>query len=155
LRREDIAAAIYGKIIFTAVIVALEPHTDSAGDAVIALLTSVSALAIAKTYAGILAQGVSGGKIEQLREVLAAMRGIVPLVAGTSAPTVLFVASHFGWLKIGQAFLLAKISAPIMLFVYGYLLGRSTGRKTAGRISVGAVTAGIGLIVLAVKVLSH
>jgi len=155
LRREDIAAAVYGKIIFTAVIVTMESHTDRAGDAVIALLTSGFALVMAHTFSDILAQDIYGGTKVKLREVLAAMCGMAPFLAGISAPTVLFVASHFGWLTIGQAFFLAKISALIMLFVYGYLLGRSTGRRIVGRIGAGVVTAGIGLIVLAVKVMSQ
>lgn len=153
--REQIASAIYGKIIITAIIVALESHSETAFDAFVALISATVALFLAHFYADMLALDITTKKLGYVREAIPLIKKILPLAVGINGPAVIFLLSHFGLFSTELAFRLAKLTALIMLFIYGYLLGRATNSRVSKSVIAGVLTTTIGALVIAVKIVTH
>lgn len=153
--REQIASAIYGKIIVTAIIVALESHSEGALDAFFSLLAATFALFLAHFYADMLALEISSKDKAYVEEAVSILNKILPLAVGVNGPAVIFLLSHLGLFSTEFAFLLAKLTALIMLFIYGYLLGRSASSTRTLSVIAGVVTTAIGALVIGVKILTH
>lgn len=153
--REQIEKAIYGKIIVTALIVAMESQTETAIDAFISLVFATSTLLFAHFYASMLALDIAEKKTGNLRESIALLKGVFPLALGVNGPAFIFLLSFCGLFSVELAFLLAKLTAILGLFIYGFLLGRAIGKSVPANIIIGLVTAALGIFVILVKVISH
>jgi len=154
-KRERIAVAVYGKIVVTALIVAMESVTKTAFAAILELFFSTLALVVAHVYAHMLAEEIALRRFGNWRDMRIHLGNALPVMAGINGPTLIFLLSHLGLLSIEKAFFLAKATALAMLFIYGLLLGKATGKNAAGCLIAGLVTTILGVMVLAAKVFVH
>ena len=153
--REQIEKTIYGKIISTVVIVAMESHTETAIDAFVSLIFATFALLAAHFYANVLALDIAEKKLGSRQEAFSLLEKTLPLALGVNGPALIFLLSHFGLFSVELAFLLAKLTAVLGLFIYGFLLGHAVGKSVLANIATGFVTAALGALVIVVKIISH
>lgn len=153
--KERIASVIYGKIVVTALIVAMEGGAESALTVTLELFVSTLALLVAHGYASMLAKDIARGKLGNWSEFIREVKNALPIMAGINGPTIVFLMSHLGMLSLANAFLLAKTTALGLLFIYGILLGKAMGKDKLVCIIVGIINTALGFMVLAVKVVAH
>jgi hypothetical protein len=148
---EGLARAVYAAIILTALLVALREHTESASDALAAIIAAAGGLLAAHTYADVLAKQMALGRRlrgDEARELLIVES---QLLIAAAVPVLLFVLAEAGTIGIDAAFQMSFAYTLASLFVIGTLLGRSTGRGIVGSLIPGAAYAGLGIVIIAIE----
>jgi hypothetical protein len=152
LGSRDVARVIYGAIVGLALVLALETHPPTAGEA--AGLLVVAALAVG------LAELVTGRVAPPRRRVGPAgvrtmARDATPVVVGAAFPAVFFVLAAAGAFEIDVAFALSKWTGVALLGGYAYLGARLAGLGLLPSSLHAAALTLLGGVLVAVKALIH
>jgi hypothetical protein len=153
--RMDIASGIYGTILVTAVVAgaSAEPHLEAWKGAVIILVTTL-VFWLAHVYANLLALHHAQRRLTSLSEARDAGLQEVPLIfAGVLPMLILLSLGATGWLSRDAAFTVAVWSGVLVLFVAGIILARRDGHGFWVTILSASISAGLGMIVIMLKIL--
>lgn len=155
LGSRDVARVIYGAIIGLALVLALERHPPTAGEAIGALMGTAVAVGLAEVYSEYVGTEVRQRRPVRRRELrgLAADAGAVAFGAGF--PAVFFILAAVGAIELDLAFTLAKWSGLGLICFYAFIAGRLAG-SPVGRSLVHA--SALGLIagaLIALKAVLH
>ncbi len=145
-----LSAAIYGQVVVTSIVAALEIHEQSPpGRTFVAVVATMLVFWLAHAYAEAL---TSAQDWRQTRTILK-QEGAMVFVA---LPTLVVLAvGVFGVLSRENAALVSVYVGVAMLFVLGGLAAHRNGRSAANVLLTGVVGATFGLVVIVLKVLSH
>jgi hypothetical protein len=150
LSLRPLSAAIYGQIVVTSVVAALEVHEDTSSvDALVAVASTIVVFWAAHVYAEALARAAD-------RRTVVGMLLAESTMLAIAIPTLWLLAfGALGWLGRSQSSWLAIIEGVLSLLVLGGIAGWRV-RHTPARVVVTAlVGAAFGLVVVALKVLVH
>ena len=147
--------ALYGKIVITALLIALEEGADQPMYVIEVLAISVLVLGLARAYVDVLVTHINRGRHMSFNDALRNVWQIFPIAIGLVVPVLVFLASEYGLMSLHTAFIAAKASALMLLFLFGMLLGTATGRKGLRRIMLAVLPTALGAAVIFIKALAH
>jgi hypothetical protein len=148
----NLAGAIYGTVIATALVAGLSEDKDLApGEIAISVSATMLAFWIAHAYANLLAGDTSGGRLPSWREARRAMAHEWTLVEAAAPAIVFLMLGEFGVLSVTTAKDLAVWIGLVTLAGYGWGLARKGGMGLGRRVAVSLASAALGAIVIAVK----
>jgi hypothetical protein len=151
----DVSRVIYGAIIGLALVVALEAHPPTAGQAV----ASIAGTAIAVGLAEIYSEAIGIEARTRRRVPRRRMRGIAldagAVVFGAGFPVVFFILAAAGVFDVALAFTLSKWTGLGLIGAYGYVAGRLAGAGVRDALVHAAAVGAIGGALIALKALLH
>ena len=155
LASRDVARVIYGSIIGLALVVALDAHPPTAGQAVGAIVGTAVAVGLAELYSDVVGAEARNRRALDGAQLRASAEDVAAVTLGAGFPAIFFVLAAAGALDLDTAFALAKWSGLGLLCSYGYLAGRLSG-SSVGRAALHAAAVGaIGGGLIALKALLH
>ncbi len=155
LQSRDASRVIYGSVIGLALVVALESHPPSAGQAVAAIAGTAVAIGLAEMYSDVLGGEARTGvpiRGAQLRSV--ALEALA-VMFGAGFPLVFFALAAAGAFDVELAFKLSKWTGFGLLCAYGFVAGRLSGSGAGGAALHAAAVGAIGGALIALKALLH
>jgi hypothetical protein len=155
LQSHDVSRVIYGSIIGLALVVALEAHPPSAGQAIAAIAGTAIAVGLAEIYSEVIGTEARTRRRVPRRQ----MRGIAldagAVIFGAGFPVVFFILAAAGAFDVGLAFTLSKWTGLGLIGAYGYVAGRLAGAGVRDALVHGAAVGAIGGALIALKALLH
>ncbi|HSE55718.1 MAG TPA: hypothetical protein VLB03_08285 [Nocardioidaceae bacterium] len=148
-----IARSVYGAIIALSLLLVLQSAHGPRG-AALALLATLTAIALAEVYADTLAHGVLTHESmtpPQVRELLVSALAVIG--AGVPAALVLMVAPV--WFEEGSSFTLAAWTTVALLGLFAFGARRLAGAPMGLSLRSGLVAAGIGVAIALLKAVLH
>ena len=151
---ENLASAIYGTILSTALITA---YSEDAGSVPLEIAGAVFVTSLvfwlAHAYAGILARGAARG--HWLERVGTEFERQWPLVVGSVPPILPLLLAPLGVLSDDNAEWVAIGTGVALLTAWGAAIAWRRGRGTLGIAMSAASSAFFGLVVVGLKVIVH
>jgi hypothetical protein len=153
---ENLATAIYGTILSTALIAAYseDPGSDPLQVAVAVFVAAV-VFWLAHAYSDVLARGVVHGHGGGLARVRSELSREWPLVVGASLPTLPLLLAPLDVLSDDSAESLAIATGVALLGAVGVAIAWRRGSGLVGIAISAASTAVFGVVVVALKALVH
>jgi hypothetical protein len=150
----NIASAIYGTILVTAVVAgtAASEEVSVAGGILIVLATTL-VFWLAHFYANLLALRLTIKRRPAWPEVRRLSGEEWPLVQAGALPILILLLAETGLYGRDTAFAVAMWSGVAALFFWGVVYARYEGSGVAGALASGTFNAALGLIVVALKVI--
>ena len=151
----DVSRVIYGAIIGLALVVALEAHPPTAGQAVAAIVGAAIAVGLAEIYSEVI------GTEARTRQPVgrAQLRAVVPdaaaVVFGAGFPAIFFALAAADVIGTTLAFTLSKWTGVGLICVYGYVAGRLSGSGRGRALLHAAAVGAIGAALIGLKALVH
>ena len=155
LESHDVSRVIYGTVIGLALVVALQWHPPSAGQAVVAVLGTAVAVAMAEIYSELIGAEARTRRPVRARQARAAAVQASAVLFGAGFPAIFFVLAAAGVLATSLAFDLAKWTGLGLICAYGYVAGRLSGSSVGGALLHAAGAGTIGGVLIALKALLH
>jgi hypothetical protein len=152
--------AVYGTILFAAVVAALSDEDDLRGDIVSTLIFSVITQIvfwIAHVFAGAVAgHGAHGGEVVPLGTATSrAIRHSLGLLYGPVLPAVPLLLGSFGLIAADDAGDLSLLIAMIILGVLGYLAFADRGARVIVRVLGALGSAFLGFVIIVLNMAVH
>jgi hypothetical protein len=150
LSLRPLSAAIYGQIVVTSVVAALEVHENtSASEALAAVAGTIVVFWAAHVYAEALARAAD-------RRTVVGMLVAESTMLAVAVPTIWLLAfGAFGWLSRAHSSLLAIVEGVLSLLVLGALAGWRVRHSPARVVFTALIGAAFGLVVVVLKVAVH
>lgn len=148
----ELAHAILGTVVGAAAMAAASLH-GTLGEVVVTVLVTVAVYWAAERYARVLATEVRGP--ERLRKIGPVLRRGWPMVEAAYTPLVVLVAIEFFTDNLRAGVLAALGVATALLGALGYAAARRAGTTRAGAAGWAMVSAGLGVVVILLKILLH
>jgi len=155
LESRDVTRVIYGSIIGLALVVALESHPPTAGQAAAAVGGTAVAVGLAEIYSELVGAEARTRRAVRLPQLRTVAIDAVPVMLGAGFPAVFFILSAAGVLDVGLAFTLSKWAGFGLMFVYGFVAGRLSGAGVGGAVVHAAAVGFIGGALIGIKALLH
>jgi hypothetical protein len=155
LESPDVARIIYGSVVGLAVVVALQFHPPSAGQAAAAIVGTAIALGLAELYSELIGTETRTRRPVERRAVREMAREAGASAFGAGFPAVFFVLAAAGAFDIDLAFTLSKWTGLGLICGYGYLGSRLAGGTAARALVHAAAVGAIGGALIAFKALLH
>jgi len=148
----ELAHAIHGTVVGAAAMAAASLH-GTLGEVVVTVLVTVAVYWAAERYARVLAVAARGP--HRLRKIAPVLRRGWPMVEAAYTPLIVLVAVAFltGDLRIGV--LVALGVATVLLGGLGHSAARRAGTARAPAIGWAMVSAGLGVVVILLKISLH
>jgi hypothetical protein len=153
--KEDISEVIYGTITILALVLVLEEHPEAPWRVVGTIVAATLALAVARAYAGTVAETLSRGEPLKRSELRAIWREARPVMVYAQLPTLAFVLSALGLFPLGLAFWIAEAVGLFILLLAGYLVGRRVGSSRLRSLFSSLVIGSAGGLIILLKILTH
>jgi len=155
LESHDVTRVIYGTVVGLALVVALESHPPTAGQAIAAIVGTAVAIGLAEVYSELV-----GGEARTRRPVRATQLRTTALdslavMFGAGFPALFFVLSAAGLFDVGVAFTLSKWTGLGLICAYGFVAGRLSGSGLRGAALHAAAVGAIGGVLIGLKALVH
>ena len=115
--KEDTSDVIYGTITILALV--LEEHPEAPWRVVGTIVAATLALAVARAYAGTVAETLSRGEPLKRSQLRAIWREARPVMVYAQLPTLAFVLSALGLFPLGLVFWIAEAVGLFILFARG------------------------------------
>jgi hypothetical protein len=155
LGSRDVARLIYGATIGLALVVALQAHPPTAGQAAALLVGTAVAVGLAEVYSEYVGDEARTRRRPSRAEVRGLVEGAVAVTVGVGFPAAFFVLAAVGVLELDTAFNLAKWSGLGLICAYGFFAARLAGSRTAGALLHAAAVGAIGGVLIALKAVLH
>jgi hypothetical protein len=155
-RSRRIVAAIYGQILVTAVVAALsEDAATTSGYLLLSASTTVLVLWVAHVYATVIARGIDLKRKLQGADVRAVALSELPMVE-TAIPTLMILLlGVIGVFSRNTTVSLAVGAGVVTLVCWGAVFGRTAGESWESVVLSGAITGGLGMVIVALKAIVH
>jgi hypothetical protein len=155
LESHDATRVIYGAVVGLALVVALESHPPTAGQAVAAVVGTAVAVGLAEMYSEVLGGEARTRRPVAGRQLRTAALESLAVMFGAGFPAVFFILASAGVFDVGLAFTLSKWTGLGLLCAYGYVAGRLSGAGTRGAVLHAAAVSAIGGVLIGLKSLLH
>jgi hypothetical protein len=155
LASRDVARALYGAIIGLALVVALQDHPPSAGEAAAAVLATALAVGLAEMYSEAIAHEARTRRPVDRAGLRAIAGEAAAVMAGAAFPAVYFLLAAMGVLGLDTAFRLSKWSGLALICAYGYFAARLAGSAPGRSLAHAAAVGSIGGTLIVLKALLH
>jgi hypothetical protein len=153
-RSPNLVAAIYGTIIGTAIVTALdEADHVSAPRASFLLLATATTIWAAHVYAHLLADRLHGRHRMRQRDVRREMANQWPILQSTLGIAAPLLLAGFGILSDHDAFNLATLIGVATLAGWGIVFSRREGHGYVGMAAAGTLNAVVGFVIIGLEVL--
>jgi hypothetical protein len=146
---------LYGAVIGLALVVALEAHPPTAGQAAAAVLGTAVAVGLAEIYSELVGTEARTRQPVRLPKLRSIAAEAVAVVFGAGFPAIFFVLAAAGALDLSLAFTLSKWTGLGLICAYGFVAGRLSGSGAGGAMLHAAAVGAIGGILIALKALVH
>jgi hypothetical protein len=150
------ARAIYGQILVTSLVGALSEDSDIDAEYI---LLSVGATMLVFWLAHVYAEAISRGFVAGRHVRWAEVRGLAarewPLVQAAFPTAIVLALGALGVYSTETSVEIAIAVGVGALFAWGLAIGRASGSSWAGALFGAAISAGFGLVVVALKGLVH
>src|SRR3954470_8929771 len=120
LGSRDVARVIYGAIIGLALVVALQVHPPSAGQAAAAVIGTAVAVGLAEAYSELVGVEVRTRRRLRAAQVRATLAEGGAVAFGAGFPALFFLLASVGAIDLQLAFNLSKWSGLALLCAYGF-----------------------------------
>lgn len=148
----ELAHAIHGTVVGAAAMAAASLHGTLA-DVVITVLVTVVVYWAAEQYARVLSAAVSGpSRLNQITKVL---RHGWPMVQAAYTPLVVLVVVEVVTDNLRAGVLAALVVATLLLGGLGHVAARRAGTSRRGAVGWGAASAGLGVVIILLKLSLH
>jgi len=155
LGSRDVARVIYGAIIGLALVVALQVHPPSAGEAAAAVLGTALAVGLAEAYSELVGEEARTRRRLRAAQVRAKLAEGGAVAFGAGFPALFFLLASVGAIDLQLAFNLSKWSGLALLCAYGFVAGRMSGWGLLGALLHAAAVGAIGGALIGLKALLH
>lgn len=149
---DELSHAIHGTVVGAAAMAAASLH-GTLGQVVVTVIVTIVVYWAAERYAAVLSAAVQGP--QRRRQVLLALRRGWPMVEAAYTPLVVLVVVNLVTRDLRTGVLAALVVATLLLGGLGHLAARRSGTSRAAAIGWGAVSAGLGVIVILLKLSLH
>jgi hypothetical protein len=150
---QELTHSILGTIVGLAAMVAASAH-GTLGETVMSVLVTVAVYWAADCYARLLAVAAARGP-DRRTQMLGVLRDRWPMVESAYTPLVVLVVVELVTDNLRSGVLAALIVATVMLGGLGHAAARRAGSSRTGSIGWGLVSAGLGVVVMILKLLLH
>ena len=151
-RSPNLAGAIYGTILATAIVTGLNESASVTAPRALAILLGTGVVFwSAHVYAHLLAGRLRGDHKTKRADVRRIMARERPLFQSTLPLAVPLVAGAFGVIGSELALSLATLLGILMLVAWGVVFARREGQGVAGMAAAAAMNAGVGLLIIALE----
>jgi hypothetical protein len=148
----ELASAILGTVVGAAAMAAASPH-GTLGEVVVTVLVTVAVYWAAERYARVLAVEVRGP--HRIRKIGPVLRHGWPMVEAAYTPLVVLVVIEFFTDDLRAGVLAALGVATVMLGGLGHGAARRAGTTWAAAVLWGMVSAGLGVVLILLKISLH
>ena len=155
LGSRSVARVIYGAIIGLALVVALQVHPPSAGEAAAAVAGTALAVGLAEVYSELVGEEARTRQRVHASQVRARLVEASAVSFGAGFPALFFVAAALGAFDADLAFNLSKWTGLALLCGYGFIAGRLSGWGVGGALLHAGAVGAIGGALIGLKALLH
>jgi hypothetical protein len=155
LESHDVSRVIYGAVIGLALVVALEAHPPSAGQAAAAVGGAALAVGLAEVYSEVIGTEARTRRPVRLGRVRSVVLDAAAVTFGAAFPALFFVLAAAGAFDVDLAFTLSKWTGLGLICAYGYVAGRLSGSGVGASILHGLAVGAIGGLLIGLKALVH
>ncbi len=155
LGSRDVARVIYGAIIGLALVVALEEHPPTAGEAAAAVGGAALAVGLAEMYSELVGTEARTRRPVNRAQVRGLLVDAAAVTFGAGFPALFFVLAAAGVMDVALAFTLSKWTGLGLICAYGFLAGRLSGSTFGGALLHASAVGAIGGALIALKALVH
>jgi hypothetical protein len=149
----ELTHAIVGTIVGAAAMVAASGH-GSLGETVVSVLVTVGVYWAADSYARLLAVA-AGQPLDRRSKVIGVLRERWPMVEAAYTPLAVLVVVTLLTDNLRGGVFAALGVATVMLGGLGHAAARRAGSSRVGSVGWGLVSAGLGVVVMLLKLLLH
>jgi hypothetical protein len=150
-------AYLYGNILVLAALAVLSQDAIESGHGALLIVGTAVTTYVAHVVADVYSHRIRalGQKDDETRrELFQELRDAVPIASSASMPTVILIVAWIGWLPPLVALTIAIITVVVRFVLLGSMVGYLTDKTSSWRsVLEGVALAGIGIIVVALKVL--
>ena len=155
LGSRDVARVIYGAVIGLALVVALQVHPPSAGQAAAAVIGTAVAVGLAEAYSELVGTEARTRQRMRGQQVRAVLVDAGAVTLGAGFPALFFLLASAGAIDLDLAFNLSKWTGLGLLCAYGFVAGRVSGWGVGGALVHSAAVGAIGGALIGLKALLH
>jgi hypothetical protein len=155
LASRDVGHVIYGAIIGLALVLALQAHPPTAGQAAGLVVGTALAVGLAEVYSEVIAAEARTRHAIGKAHMRAIAGESLAVVFGASFPAVFFLLAATGAIDVDLAFTLSKWSGLGLICGYGFLAARLAGWGFVGALARAALVGLVGGALIALKALLH
>ena len=142
---------IYGAIMVLSILMAFAEQPAGRFKPAVVLFGSVLAMTLARALAALISHSIeTGERMLRVSAMRAAWRGSHPIMTVAHLPTVLFLASGFGWISLQSAVLVSQLFCILILVVFGarvgWVVSRGPWLPVVGALSAGGLGAGLAML---------
>jgi hypothetical protein len=149
---DELAHAIHGTVVGAAAMAAASLH-GTLGEVAVTVLVTVAVYWAAERYASVLAVAVRGPR--GLRKIGPVIRRGWPMVEAAYTPLVVLVAVEFFADDLQAGVLAALGVGTVMLGALGHTAARRAGTTRAAAVGWAMISAGLGVVVILLKISLH
>lgn len=150
-RSRNLAGAIEGTIIATAVVAGLGSAEATPGRALLLLVATGTLFWGAHVYALLLAGRIHGRHRMRPGDIRSLMALEWPLLQAVSPLSLPLVAGALGIISDDVSLTLALLFGVLMLVAWGVLFARREGHRPAGVLAAGLLNGGVGVFIVLLK----
>lgn len=148
----ELAHAIHGTVVGAAALTAASLH-GSLGEVVVTVVVTLLVYWVAERYARVLSVAVDGPhRLDAAMEVL---RHGWPMVQAASTPLVVLVLVGGVTDDLRTGVLIALVVATVLLGGLGHFAARRAGAAPTAAVGWGALSAGLGVVIIVLKLSLH
>ncbi len=155
-RVTDLSGSVYGTILASSILAALSyKERGSAWVMIGALLATELVFALSHALATVLGDGRARRRLPGTAELRSALRYEWPVLQAAWPSIILLVGAAVGLLDTDTAVTVALVANAAILFAWGVSVARMHGAAWAPTFAVGAVSCGLGVALVALKLALH
>jgi len=155
LASRDVVRVIYGAVVGLALVVALQDHPPTSGEAIAAVLGTAVAVGLAELYSELVGAEMQTRQPTHANRIREYAGDSVAVALGAGFPAVFFLLAAAGAMEMTTAFKLAKWTGVGLLCGYGLLAARLAGAAWPKALGQALVVGAIGAGLIAFKSLTH
>ncbi|MGO9077638.1 MAG: hypothetical protein ACLQDY_01150 [Streptosporangiaceae bacterium] len=144
------SAGIYGTIITAAILASAGPGRGTLLLAV-SIIVTLLVYWVAEQYADLLGEQLGAGRLPRWHDIKSALVASWPMVTASFIPLVVLMTTRaFGASQLAAANA-ALVAAVVLLMIYGWMAGRAARLRGKQQLLITAITAVLGLLMVALK----
>lgn len=155
LNEKFAAKVLYGLISVLAVLVVLELHPPTALAAIVTVLGTTFAIALAEAYSETVAEMLVNERKPTAAEFRHLWDEVAPIISSSQPAILLLLLAMFGLFSVETALRIGQYVVIGLLFLYGLRVGHLLHGSLPRQILTGLVMASGGLAIVLIKALIH
>jgi hypothetical protein len=152
----DLSGSVYGTILASSIVAALSyKERGNAWVMIGALVATELVFALAHAVSTLFSGGRVHGRLPAAADVRGALRYEWPVLQAAWPAMILLLLAGVGLLGLDTAVNLALVANASILFVWGFALARLQGLVAHAAVAVGALSSGLGVALVMLKLALH